>query len=320
MDIFTLPQLKTIVKHFDLKNIKMSAKKPQLIQQIEQYVHFDGYQFHLKDTNEDQYIKHELLKKQPRQTKKSKKEEMDEEGNFEPIEPKPKKKSKTTQTSVMDEEGNFEPIEPKKIKKKKKPVMDAEGNFEPIEPKPKKKKIKKTDYIPPQQPKKIKKKPVMDAEGNFEPIEPKPKKKKIKKIYNEEDEDIFKIPPLTTKKKNLNKPATKAKIEDFYNPEVEDWKNIYKNYQLELKKEVKDAKKLNKNFDAKDYYEIRSILNDDFKKKYGLHPQDFLHENRLKYDKKYLEKYNKEQEKAKEYEEYLKNAVIQNAIKNAPIK
>jgi hypothetical protein len=130
MDIFTLPQLKTIVKHFNLKNIKITAKKPQLIQQIEQYVHFDGYQFHILINNENNLVKPELLKKQPRQ------------------------------------------------KKTKKPEMDEKGNFEPIEPKPKKKKIKKTDYIPPQQPTKIKKKPVMDEKGNFEPIEPKPKKKK----------------------------------------------------------------------------------------------------------------------------------------------
>jgi hypothetical protein len=304
MDIFTLPQLKAIIKHFDLKNVKISAKKPQLIQQMENFIHFDGYQFHIIKSNEDNLVKPDILKKVQRETIKTKKGDI----NY---------KQTSNINNSIDNIISMLGINTKKSKKK--PVMDEEGNFEPIEPKPKKKKIKKTDYIPPQQPTKIKKKPVMDEEGNFEPIEPKPKKKKIK-IINKDEEDIFKIPPLTTKKKNLNKPATKAKIEEFYNPEVEDWKDIYKNYQLELKKEVKDAKKLNKNFDAKDYYEIRSILNDDFKKKYGLHPEDFLHENRLKYDKKYLEKYNKEQEKAKEYEEYLKNAVIKNAIKNAPKK
>jgi hypothetical protein len=50
MDVFTLPQLKKIVKHFGLKHIKVSVTKPQLIKQLDKYIHFDGYQFHIKGT------------------------------------------------------------------------------------------------------------------------------------------------------------------------------------------------------------------------------------------------------------------------------
>jgi hypothetical protein len=130
MDVFTLPQLKAIAKHFNLKNVKISAKKPELIQQIEQYVHFDGYQFHIIKSNEDQYIKHELLNKHPRPIKKTKKSGIDAEGNFEPVEQKQKKIKIKTKKNENDDEFpiilNLAPLkkkEPKEPKEKKEPKL-----------------------------------------------------------------------------------------------------------------------------------------------------------------------------------------------------
>ena len=70
---FTIPQLKKLAKHFDLKGIKISVRKSELIDQIDKYIHFDGYQIHLKDSNEDNLVKPDILKKESHQYIKTKK-------------------------------------------------------------------------------------------------------------------------------------------------------------------------------------------------------------------------------------------------------
>ena len=168
LEHFTIPQLKKLVKHFDLKGIKISLGKQKLIDQLDKHIHFDGYQFHLKDSNEDELVKPDILKKEP-------------QNHFNK---KIKKNMSSINQSIQDIIAMLGKV-PKSI---------IEEIVEEEEPKPKKIKIKKIDYIPPQQPTKIKikKKPVIDEFGNFEPIEPKPKKIKIfNKKPNIIKEDLF---------------------------------------------------------------------------------------------------------------------------------
>ena len=176
LEQFTLPQLKKLVKHFDLKNIKISAKKPQLIKQIDEHIHFDGYQFHLKDSNEDNLLKPDILKKEKRQHIKTNVKDINN------------KQMTSINNSIQDIISMLVPSSSSSkgtTKSAKKPVMDAEGNFELIEPKPKKIKIKKiykneedTDLFPilPLVSKKIKvKKPT--------------KSSKIKEFFEPENKD-----------------------------------------------------------------------------------------------------------------------------------
>jgi hypothetical protein len=126
LEHFTIPQLKKLVKHFDLKNIKISLGKQKLIEQLDKHIHFDGYQFHLKDSNENNLVKPDILKKEPRQHIKTKKGDI----NY--------KQMSNINQSIQN---IIDMLVPSKGKKSK-PVIDEFGNFEPIEPKPKKIKIK----------------------------------------------------------------------------------------------------------------------------------------------------------------------------------
>ena len=126
LEHFTIPQLKQLVSHFDLKNIKISVGKQKLINQLDKYIHFDGYQFHLKDSNEDNLVKPDILKKEPRQHIKTKKGDI----NY--------KQMSNINQSIQN---IIDMLVPSKNKKSK-PIIDEFGNFEPIEPKPKKIKIK----------------------------------------------------------------------------------------------------------------------------------------------------------------------------------
>jgi len=181
LEHFTIPQLKQLVSHFDLKNIKISVGKQKLINQLDKYIHFDGYQFHLKDSNEDNLVKPDILKKEPRQHIKTKKGDINN------------KQMSSINQSIQDIIGMLGKV-PKSIIKE---IVEEE-----------------------EKPKKIKKKPVIDEFGNFEPIEPKPKKIKIKVKKNaEEDTDLFPILNLKTlekpkkKEKKVN-PRSKPLIDD----------------------------------------------------------------------------------------------------------
>ena len=52
MDNFTLTQLKKIIKYFNIK-IKVGGKKADLIQRIEDHIIFDGYEFHVKGSDDE---------------------------------------------------------------------------------------------------------------------------------------------------------------------------------------------------------------------------------------------------------------------------
>jgi hypothetical protein len=68
---FTIPQLKKIIYSTDLsKKIKMSVTRPELIKQMDKYIHFDGYNFHILDSDEDKFLKSDLLKKPPKKKNK----------------------------------------------------------------------------------------------------------------------------------------------------------------------------------------------------------------------------------------------------------
>jgi hypothetical protein len=47
----------------------MSVTRPELIKQMNKYIHFDGYNFHILDSDEDKYLKSDLLKKPPSSSK-----------------------------------------------------------------------------------------------------------------------------------------------------------------------------------------------------------------------------------------------------------
>jgi len=75
-NVFTIPQLKKICVHTGISNfIKFSVSKPELIQQIEKYLDFDGYNFTIKETNQQQFLQSDLLKKvhKPKISSKDKK-------------------------------------------------------------------------------------------------------------------------------------------------------------------------------------------------------------------------------------------------------
>jgi hypothetical protein len=67
---FTIPQLKKIVVYTGLGNyIKTSVNKDILIDQMDKYLHFDGYNFTIKDTKQQKMFKPQALQI----TKKNKK-------------------------------------------------------------------------------------------------------------------------------------------------------------------------------------------------------------------------------------------------------
>jgi hypothetical protein len=196
LEHFTIQQLKKLVKHFDLKNIKISVKKPQLINQIDKHVHFDGYMFHLKDSNEDNLVKPDILKKEPRQYIKTNQKDINN------------KQMSNINQSIQDIISMLVPSK----KNKKKPVIDEFGNFELVEPKPKKIKIKKiykneedTDLFPvlPLIKKKIKvKKPTQKSQvEEFFKVEPK----KYKKIRVKKAEAPKQLTKIKNKRPNIIK-------------------------------------------------------------------------------------------------------------------
>jgi hypothetical protein len=123
MENFTITQLKTIVRHFNLK-IKLGGRKAELLSRIDEILHFDGYEFHLKGSNQEMYLFPEILKKEKNVTKK------------------PSKIS-----HKLEPEQLLYPM-PKKVKIKKK-IIPYLPDY--IEHQSKHVKINKKDYIPPLQ-------------------------------------------------------------------------------------------------------------------------------------------------------------------------
>lgn len=57
--------MKIIVRHFHLK---IGGRKAELIARIEDLLHFDGYEFHLKPDGHEMHIEPELLEKSKKYT------------------------------------------------------------------------------------------------------------------------------------------------------------------------------------------------------------------------------------------------------------
>jgi seryl-tRNA synthetase len=69
---FTIPQLKKIINATGISNlIKMSVTKKALVGQMDKFLDFDGYNFTIKETNNQQFLQSDLLKKEHK-TKKLK--------------------------------------------------------------------------------------------------------------------------------------------------------------------------------------------------------------------------------------------------------
>lgn len=69
MENFTINQLKTIIEKTGIKHkIKKvySMTKQQLLNEINKYVHFDGYRFHIKSTEEEKFLTADTIKKDVR--------------------------------------------------------------------------------------------------------------------------------------------------------------------------------------------------------------------------------------------------------------
>ena len=222
-NVFTIPQLKKICIQTGISQfIKFSVTKPEFIQQIEKYLEFDGYNFTIKSTNEQKFLKSDLLKKNNKST----------------ITAKDKKILKMIKDEIRDlkeilknsDELSFKDI-PSNIKK-----LNILTNS-----------LKEEAY------------PSL-SKGTITKIKIKKRKKDFNKLIEEQ------IPPT-------------------------DWKDIYQQYKLDSDTAIKDAKKLNPKFNAKDAFEINQEYVKIFINKYGIAPNIFLHENRLKYDKKYKENY-----------------------------
>jgi hypothetical protein len=70
LDQFTIFELKKIIYATGLsKKIKMSVNKQALIKEMDKYIFFNGYDFHIFDNNEDKFIDANLLKKPPSSSK-----------------------------------------------------------------------------------------------------------------------------------------------------------------------------------------------------------------------------------------------------------
>ena len=238
-NVFTIPQLKKICIQTGISQfIKFSVTKPEFIQQIEKYLEFDGYNFTIKSTNEQKFLRADLLKKN----------------------------NKSTITA-----------QDKKILKM---IKDEIRDLKEI--------LKNSDEL-----------------------------KKLNILTNSLKE-LVAHPSLS--KGTITKIKIKKRKKDF-NKLIEeqipttDWKDIYQMYKLDSNNAIKDAKKFNPKFNAKDAFEINQEYVKIFINKYGIAPNKYLHENRLKYDKKYAENYYKEQKNVTELENYLKDAPLKNALK-----
>lgn len=159
--VFTKPQLKQICVHTGISNfIKFSVSKPELIQQIEKYLDFDGYNFTIKETNQQQFLQSDLLKKvhKPKISSKdkkilqiAKKEIQDIKGDVNTIKDYIDDYMKNIQlltnfNKVNPQIEDVPEIYPKKLKKNIN-LKVAKANLNKLI-KPKKIKIKKIDFVP----------------------------------------------------------------------------------------------------------------------------------------------------------------------------
>lgn len=72
LNVFTIPQLKQIINAMGISHlIKMSVTKKALVGQMDKFLDFDGYNFTIKETNEQKFLQSDLLKKEHK-TKKLK--------------------------------------------------------------------------------------------------------------------------------------------------------------------------------------------------------------------------------------------------------
>ena len=154
-NVFTIKQLKQIINATGIsKFIKFSVPKPELIQQIEKYLDFDGYNFTIKETNQQQFLQSNLLKKdKPKISSKDKKilemtkkevQELKEiyKKNEEQI-----KKINLLTNSLKENIEEVQEIYPKKIIKKIN-IKKAKEDFNKLIEEPKKeKKIKEKKEI-----------------------------------------------------------------------------------------------------------------------------------------------------------------------------
>ena len=230
-NVFTIPQLKKIcIKTGISQFIKFSVTKPEFIQQIEKYLEFDGYNFTIKSTNEQKFLKSDLLKKNNKST----------------ITAQDKKILKM----IKDEIRDLKEILKNSDELKKLNILTNS--------------LKESVAHP------------SLSKGTTKKI----KINKIKKDFNkliEEQIPTHRSSVGTTHRSPVGTPT--------------DWKDIYQQYKLDSDTAIKDAKKLNPKFNAKDAFEINQEYVKIFINKYGIAPNIFLHENRLKYDKKYKENY-----------------------------
>jgi hypothetical protein len=120
MDNFTLTQLKKIIKYFNIK-IKVGGKKADLIERIEDHIIFDGYEFHVKGSDDEIIINPDELHVEKNQYVRG---------------------AKKPQYTYKKVSNTYKDLPSKKVK-----IINKENIYE-IKPS-KKVKIIKRDYIPP---------------------------------------------------------------------------------------------------------------------------------------------------------------------------
>ena len=164
MDNFTLTQLKKIIKYFNIK-IKVGGKKADLIQRIEDHIIFDGYEFHVKGSDDEIIINPDELHVEKNQyVRGPKKPQYTYKKVSNTYKELPSKKVKIIKRDYIPPlllKENIHEIKPSKkvkiIKRDYIPPLLLKENIHEIKPR-KKVKIIKTDYIPPLLIKKSKKK------------------------------------------------------------------------------------------------------------------------------------------------------------------
>ena len=249
MDSFTLPQLKKLVSHFGLKKkIKVSVNKKKLIEELDKYLHFDGYQFHIKGSDGYQLITQEDIKTKKRAKKEeTKKKSSDYTENIEDFE-------KMLESLVKQEE---QPKQKPKPEPKKKPEIKKKPQAKP-QPKP-----QKDDDFPiisnlttkKKESNKSSKK--LDIENFINPEEKEEEKDNWKEIYMNYKNDI-KEAIKKAKKKN-----PKFDVLDQAEVEIEINKEFEKKYGLDPRdylkqKRLKYDKKYLKKY-LKEQEEIRRL-------------------------------------------------------------
>ena len=99
---FTIPQLKKIVVYTGIgQYVKTSVNKDILIDQMEKYLHFDGYNFTIKETKQQKMLKPQTLEITQKKRKPKKDDTKEDLNKIKKVTEDTSKSSRSSRTSLM---------------------------------------------------------------------------------------------------------------------------------------------------------------------------------------------------------------------------